>query len=138
MVLDEAIEDSFAQVGVLSTLAVAKWMAGDGVDVARDVGQESWCIFGQLAAQRRAPLQRGHQALLALARRGGRMSRAMRPASSQLSPAALAQAIAMLQRSLNVTLVRMCESFEAERKLSDDELAFLATHDGATGLPTAR
>ncbi|HXM86645.1 MAG TPA: hypothetical protein VN889_03330, partial [Solirubrobacteraceae bacterium] len=56
VVLDEAIEDSFAQVGVLSTIAVAKWMAGDGVDVARDIGQESWCIFGQLAAQRRAPL----------------------------------------------------------------------------------
>jgi diguanylate cyclase (GGDEF)-like protein len=47
-----------------------------------------------------------------------------------------------LQRSLNVTLVRMCESFDSERKLADEqlehrqeELAFLATHDPLTGLP---
>jgi len=48
----------------------------------------------------------------------------------------------MLQRSLNVTLVRMCESFDSERKLADEqlehrqeELAFLATRDPLTGLP---
>jgi diguanylate cyclase (GGDEF)-like protein len=48
----------------------------------------------------------------------------------------------MLQRSLNVTLVRMCESFESERQHADEELArrqrelaFLATHDALTGLP---
>ena len=48
----------------------------------------------------------------------------------------------MLQRSLNVTLVRMCESFESERQRSheeltrrQEELAFLATHDPLTGLP---
>jgi len=48
----------------------------------------------------------------------------------------------MLQRSLDVTLVRMCESFEDERQRSHEELAsrekelvFLATHDALTGLP---
>ena len=31
-------------------------MAGEGEEVAREVGQESWRIFAQLASQRDAPL----------------------------------------------------------------------------------
>src|SRR5580704_12716467 len=55
-VLESDIEERFVRVGTVSTVAVARWMAGEGADVAREVGQESWRIFGQLAAQRAAPL----------------------------------------------------------------------------------
>jgi diguanylate cyclase (GGDEF)-like protein len=141
LVLDEVVEDSFARVGAVSTIAVARWMAGEGPDVAREVGQESWSIFGQLAAQRAAPLNevtkrclRWRDAAEDVVRETG--------ASLELAPEVLAWALDMLQRSLDVTLVRMCQSFETERQRAheeltrrQEELAFLATHDPLTGLP---
>jgi hypothetical protein len=56
LLLDKVVEESFEQVGTVSTVAVARWMAGEGEAVAREVGQESWRIFAQLASQREAPL----------------------------------------------------------------------------------
>src|SRR6185437_6912305 len=55
VVLESIVEESFVKVGTVSTVAVARGMAGEGAEVARGVGQESWRIFGQLAAQRAAP-----------------------------------------------------------------------------------
>jgi hypothetical protein len=54
--LDAAVEERFARVGAVSTVAVARWMSGESAEVAREVGQEAWQIFGQLASQRAAPL----------------------------------------------------------------------------------
>lgn len=132
--LDSVIEENFAKVGEISTVAVARWMAGEGAEAARETGMESWRIFGQLAAQRTAPLNEvtkrclrwrdaAHEVLSELAVDLG------------LSERALDHAIAMVQRSFDVTLVRMCQSFEAERRQVHDELAHMATHDSLTGLP---
>src|ERR1700728_4190773 len=52
VVLEPIVEESFVKVGTVSTIAVARWMAGESPEVAREVGQESWNIFGQLAAPR--------------------------------------------------------------------------------------
>jgi diguanylate cyclase (GGDEF)-like protein len=139
--LDAMVEDSFARVGTVSTIAVARWMAGEPPEVAREVGQESWQIFGQLAVQRAAALNEVTKRCL---RWCDAASEVVRESAAALGtpPETLLQALAMLQRSLNVTLVRMCESFDSERKLADEqlehrqeELAFLATHDPLTGLP---
>ncbi|HUB72517.1 MAG TPA: EAL domain-containing protein [Solirubrobacteraceae bacterium] len=139
--LDDAVEQRFAQVGAVSTVAVARWMSGEGPQAAREVGQEASAVFGQLASQRAAPLNEVTKRCL----RWGDATREVLEACVRelaLAPAVLEQALAMLQRSLNVTLVRMCESFESERQNADRELAhrqrelaFLATHDTLTGLP---
>ena len=140
-VLDAVVEDSFVRVGTVSTIAVARWMAGEGAAVARDVGQESWRIFGQLAAQRAAPLNEVTKRCL---RWRDAADDVVRETAEQLElpSEVLAWALGMLQRSLDVTLVRMCQSFESERQRSheeltrrQEELAFLATHDALTGLP---
>src|ERR1700691_2852290 len=100
VILDEVVEESFARVGAVSTIAVARWMAGEGAGAAREVGQESWSIFGQLAAQRAAPLNEVTKRCLrwrdaaeeVVLRAGGEL---------ELAPAALEQALEMAQRSLD-------------------------------------
>jgi diguanylate cyclase (GGDEF)-like protein len=140
-VLDAVVEERFERVGTVSTVAVARWMAGEGPEAAREVGRESWQIFGQLAAQRAAALNEVTKRCL---RWCDAVDEVVREIATELdlSQEVLLRARAMLQRSLNVTLVRMCESFEVERRCADDELgrrqeelAFMATHDSLTGLP---
>ncbi len=140
-VLDTVVEESFERVGTVSTVAVARWMLGEGEGVAREVGRESWQIFARLATQRAVPLNEVTKRCLRWRDSAAEVLR-LRAADLGLGEETMAQALRMLQRSLDVTLVRMCESFEDERQLSHEELAnrekeliFLATHDALTGLP---
>jgi diguanylate cyclase (GGDEF)-like protein len=141
VVLDEVVEESFERVGAVSTVAVARWMAGEGEEVAREVGQESWRIFARLASQRAAALNEVTKRCLRWRDSAAEVLK-RRAADLGLDDETLTTALRMLQRSLDVTLVRMCQSFEDERQRSHEELAnrekeliFLATHDTLTGLP---
>ncbi len=139
--LDAAAHASVARVVAVSTDAFARWMSGEGEETARDVGREAATIFGQLAIQREAPLNE-------ITKRALRWRDATREVLDEIADEQSAsidtrrEAHRMLQRSLDVTLVRLCEAFENERGLVDDELArrqqelvFMATHDPLTGLP---
>jgi diguanylate cyclase (GGDEF)-like protein len=139
--LDPAVEQHFERIGQSSTLALAHWMAGGSPPTASETGHEAWHAYAQLAAQSAAPLDEVTKRCLhwrdAVDEVLSESAREMK-----LPAPALAKALSMTQRSLDVTLVRMCRAFEAERSRIEqelsrrqEELAFMATHDQLTGLP---
>lgn len=139
--LDGPAEKRFERVGTLSTITVARWMAGEGAQVAHEDGQESWIIFGELAAQRALPLNEVIKRCLHW--RDSAEETVQEIAAELAVPQHVGtHAVAMIQRSLSVTLVQMGEAFESERRRTDEErarreeeLAFMATHDSLTNLP---
>jgi diguanylate cyclase (GGDEF)-like protein len=139
--LDQTVVDSFERIGRSSTAAVARWMAGGDPEAGRETGREAWDTYGQLAAQSATPLDDVTKRCL---RWRDSVIEVLSESAVELgtTSAALAKAIAMTQRTLDVTLVRMCEAFEQERAhitnelaRREEELAFMATHDALTGLP---
>ncbi len=139
--VDSVVQGNFERISKSSTIAVARWMAGESLDAVREAGQETWHIFGELAAHRAASLNEVTRRCLFWR---NAMADVLRESVSRfgLSNQALGQALNILQLSLEFSLVQMCECFEAERQQADEELtrreeelAFMATHDALTGLP---
>jgi diguanylate cyclase (GGDEF)-like protein len=140
-VVDAVVQESFERICTSSTIAVARWIAGEGMQVAIEAGQETWLIFGELAAHRAASLNEVTWRCFSWR---NVMAEVLRASAEELdsSPDALAEALNILQLSLEFSLLRMCECFEEERQRTDEELtrreeelSFLATHDPLTGLP---
>ena len=139
--VDSVVQGNFERISKSSTIAVARWMAGESLDAVREAGQETWHIFGELAAHRAASLNEVTRRCLFWR---NAMANVLREGTAQMgiSGQALGQALNILQLSLEFSLVQMCECFEAERQQADEELtrreeelAFMATHDALTGLP---
>jgi len=139
--VDAVVQGSFERISTSSTMAVARWIAGEGMQVALEAGRETWEIFGELAAHRAASLNEVTSRCFSWR---NVMAEVLHESATQLevSPESLSQALSILQLSLEFSLVRMCECFEIERQRTDEELsrreeelAFLATHDPLTGLP---
>jgi diguanylate cyclase (GGDEF)-like protein len=139
--LDGMVQQSFEQISRNSTIAVARWIAGEEMAVAIEAGRQTWEIFGELAVRRAASLD---EVTWRCFWWRNAMATVIGEIGTQQStpPAALAQALNILQLSLEFSLLRMCECFEAERRKTDEELgrreeelAFLATHDSLTALP---
>ena len=140
-IVDAHVQSSFERICAGSTVAVARWIAGEPIEVTNDAAIETSRIFGELAAHRAASL---HEVTRRSLWWRNVMADVLRECAAELSTPqhVLAKALAMLQLSLEVSLLRVCECFEAERLRTDaelerreEELAFLATHDPLTGLP---
>jgi diguanylate cyclase (GGDEF)-like protein len=118
----------------VSTVALAQWMAGGSPERGREASQEVFQHHGRVAAERAAPLNEMTKRCL---RWRDSVNEVLCESATHLgvSPTALSRAQAMVQITLDVTLVRMSEVFETERQRTDEELAFMATHDALTGLP---
>jgi diguanylate cyclase (GGDEF)-like protein len=139
--VDDATRSGLEAVGNAATSAVALWMAGGKPDAGKDTANAAWETFGQLAAHRGAPLDEVTKRCLRWRDAVSSVLRA-NAADMGVSPEALTKALAMVQMTLDATLVSMCAVFENERKRTDEELArrqeelaFMATHDQLTGLP---
>jgi diguanylate cyclase (GGDEF)-like protein len=139
--VDAVVQDRFQRINKSSTIAVARWIAGEGAEAAIEAGKETWVIYGELAAHRAASLNQ-------LTKRcvwwRDSVAEVLRQSAEQLdvSPEALSQALNIVQLSFEFSLVRMSKCFDTERHRTDEELArreeelaFLATHDALTGLP---
>jgi diguanylate cyclase (GGDEF)-like protein len=135
------VSESLGRICTISTVAVAQWMSGGDPRDGLAAGQEAWQIFGQVAAQRAAPL---HYVMKRCLHWRDCTDDLLAEIAEETgaSDDSLLRARAMLQTTLDVTLVKMCEVFESERARTDEELArreeemsFMATHDALTNLP---
>jgi hypothetical protein len=121
-VLDPAIEDTFRVAARTATVAVAEWISRGDAEGARDSGLAAASGFAGLATHRDAALN--EVAKRCLRWRDCIAAVLMDQADElELSRAAVHEALWMTLRSFDVTLVRLCEVYEAERQEMFDELA---------------
>ena len=148
VLVDALVQSSFDRICRLSTVALAKWMAGGAPEDGREASHEAFQHHGEMAAQHAVPLKEMTKRCL---RWRDAVDEVLCDSATHLgvSPKALSLALAMVQLTLDITLVRMSEVFETERRRTDDELArrqeelvrrqeelaFMANHDALTGLP---
>ncbi len=138
---DRAVGQDLARVRRLSTVAVAHWLAGGDPLEARRLGHEASGIFARLALDHRVSLDDMTKRCL---RWRDEIAKFLTETAAVLGlgSATLDRALGMMQRSSDVTLVRMCQNFENDRRESQariegqhQEMLYRAVHDSLTGLP---
>jgi hypothetical protein len=120
--LTDAVEAQLQRVGETSTIALAGWMAGNSAEAAMQVGQETWQTLGGMAARGALPLNE-------VAKRCWRWRDSVRGVltdsarHTDLSAASLSRALEMLDLVLQLTIAGVCERFDSQRLLGDEQSA---------------
>jgi len=128
------LREAFSRLAAAWTASLAGAILGDRETATRESELECIRSFDELAGRRLAPVDQIVRFCLRWRDGAGEVV-ASYARELGLDASALVQVNAMLQRSLDATVLRLCEAFEAERRESDERLRFLATHDVVTGLP---
>src|SRR5271167_3583201 len=45
--LDAVVQDRFQRINRSSTMAVARWLAGEGAEAAIEAAKETWTVYGE-------------------------------------------------------------------------------------------
>ena len=132
--LDAEVQERFERFNKSSTISLGRWLSGEGPELARQAGKETWLFYGELAARGAASQQEVTTRCLCWR---DAVAEVLRQSAARLdvSHETLSQALNTLQLSLEYSLIRIAKSFDTERQRTHEELAFMATHDALTGLP---
>ncbi len=76
--VDGPVQQSFERICTNSTIAVARWIAGDGLEVTYEASRDTSKIFGELAAHRAASLHEVTRRMPLVAQRVGRRDAGVR------------------------------------------------------------
>lgn len=138
--LDDEIEASFVRPGTHATAAVARWIAGESVDGAFAVGEDFSRAVAQMVASSDVPLA---EAVRRCQYWRDACVEAIEGATgvSHANAEAVSSALRSIHISADHALASMSQVFDRERwriqqelTRRQEELAFLATHDGLTKL----
>ena len=90
--VDAVVQDSFERINRSSTIAVARWIAGEGVEVAIEAGKETWVDLRRAGGSSRGVAEPGDETLPVVARLGGRGAARERRAAGRFARGALSGA----------------------------------------------
>lgn len=109
------VREGLERICTLATGAVASWMTSGSPETGLKAGRGGWHLFGWFASQQSAPLDEITRRCLYWRDAAADV---LTDSAEHLdvSAPALAQAKTILQLTVDYTLVKMCEVFEAQRR----------------------